>query len=58
MSVINKTAINKMVVIATEIKSNCKVARTYKKGCEAGKLCNPQPEFDCLETCKDCTKIL
>jgi len=41
----------------TLIPQNCRVKRTYKK-CDAGKICNPQDEFDMIESCKDCKKYL
>ena len=43
--------------ISTAMPQNCRVKRTYKK-CVGGKLCNPQDEFDMLESCKDCKKYL
>ena len=39
------------------LQLNCRVKRTYKK-CTDGKLCNPEPEFDTIENCKDCQKKL
>lgn len=39
------------------LKQNCKVGRSYPV-CESGKLCNPQSEFDMIESCKNCNKQL
>lgn len=37
------------------LQQNCKIKRTYKK-CDPLKLCNPQSEFDMVESCKNCKK--
>lgn len=29
-----------------------------KENCTPGTLCNPEPEFDTVERCKDCGKLL
>ena len=39
------------------LQQNCKVGRVYKK-CSPLKLCNPQSEFDMIESCKNCKKQL
>ncbi|OCK44354.1 hypothetical protein BA195_06670 [Tenacibaculum soleae] len=37
------------------LDQNCKVGKTYPVKC-GDKLCNPQPEFDMVESCKKCKK--
>jgi hypothetical protein len=39
------------------LNQNCRVGKIYAK-CDANKLCNPQSEFEMLESCKDCKKII
>ena len=41
--------------------TNCRVGRTYKKStkvCKEGVLCSPADEFEMLEKCTICNKIL
>ena len=38
---------------------NAKVGRTYQNhNCVPGVLCNPQSEFDMIESCKVCKKLI
>lgn len=40
------------------LNQNCKVGRVYPANCAPEKLCNPQSEFDMIESCKTCNKFL
>tara|TARA_B100000809_G_C15121558_1_gene524485 strand:- start:1531 stop:1701 length:171 start_codon:yes stop_codon:yes gene_type:complete len=38
---------------------NAKIGKTYpKKNCSPGVLCHPQTEFDMIESCKNCKKLI
>jgi hypothetical protein len=39
------------------LNQNCRVGRIYAK-CDPDKLCHPQAEFEMLESCKECKKII
>jgi hypothetical protein len=39
------------------LNQNCKVGKIYTR-CDPGKLCKPQAEFEMLESCKICKKII
>ena len=39
------------------LQQNCKIGKKHPK-CSAGKLCHPQGEFDMVESCKSCKKII
>ena len=38
------------------LQQNCRIGRVYAS-CVAGKLCDPQGEFDVIERCKICNKL-
>ena len=38
-------------------QQNCRVGRSYRK-CVIGKLCSPRSDFDMVESCNECNKII
>jgi len=39
------------------LQQNCRIGLVYKK-CADNKLCDPQSEFDMIESCKICKKLI
>lgn len=38
------------------LEQNCRVGKTYPAKMCGEKLCNPQSEFDLIESCKNCNR--
>lgn len=40
------------------LELNCRIGKKYPRKCKQGVLCDPESEWDALEKCKICKKII